>query len=72
MVDYCSVGNRHTLCFVGFHSIHRVPPSYQGATIMHYLVILLTDFMVPQADLHMSQVQSVLPVTVYVLGFGFG
>ena len=39
---------------------------------MHYLVILLTDLMLPQADLHMSQLEAVLPITVYVLGFGFG
>jgi len=70
MVDHCSVGNRHTLCFIRFHSLHWVPPSYQGAILIHYPVILHADLV--QADLHMSQVEAVLPITFYVLGFGFG
>lgn len=38
---------------------------------MHHLVALFAE-MARQADLHMSQVEAVLPITVYVLGFGFG
>lgn len=72
MVYYGSVGNRHTLCYVRFHALHRIYLSYQGTTLLHNLVILFADLMAHQVDLHMSQVQAILPITLYILGFAFG
>ena len=72
MAHYGSVGNRDTLCYVRFHSLYRIYLSYQGTTLLYNVVILFADSMAHQADFHISQVQAILPITVYTLGFAFG
>jgi len=72
MADYGSVGNRYTLCHVCFHSLHRIYLSYQGTTLFAQSGGFVAGSTAPQVDLHMSQVQAILPITVYILGFAFG